>query len=434
MALFFAALPIEAAEASAAFQLLSRLRERFPETDFRTFPTLVPRKAFADVRFDGTVAGCKRLAKRIQQVMGAVADVETRFLNAGSAAELARTMRSRTEGKWRDQGAAGVYYHPGGETGGEGDEPAPPLVLVDLERFAGQSPETLVAVLAHEYSHHLLMKDGAQDEQGEEMADLLPVLYGFGVAAANSAFTYFTSGEQVGYMAWHSWRAARFGYLREDTLAFALGVTVAWKAERSRAIQGALGPAVQDCFRKTLRFLGSRRFTWWDAPADRAEDLGAWLERKASATRERRAPPEPAITRVDVRWAGTFVGEAEVVHGEDGAEWYHSPAVDYGKETRVIHAQEGVYFGLAYRLISNHAEQAFSIVEAVAAADWAPGGTGEAAPEGVPCCAHAAVARAGEEQLVLWPSDDPRVPRPCRVAVRLLQGEQTLHQVVFSLE
>jgi hypothetical protein len=93
-----------------------------------------------------------------------------------------------------------------------------------------------------------------------------------------------------------------------------------------------------------------------------------------------------------------------------------------------------VYFGMAYRLISNYPEHAFSIVESIVPADELPGGAAQAGTAGVPSSAHEVVVRAGEEQLVLWPSDDPRVPRPCRMAIRLLAGEGTLHQVVFSLE
>ncbi len=428
-----ARLPIDPAEALAAFQMLTQLRGWFPETDFRLYPTLIPQAAFAEASVDGTIAGCTRLAERVQDLMDLPVRLETLFVNEESAEEADRLMSSRAEGSWTRRGAAGVYYSPGAASDQPDGGRSAPVVLVDLASFVGASPEALVAVLAHEYSHHLLRATAREDEHAEELADLLPVLFGFGIMSANSAFTYRTGGEQVGFLAYHSWQAGRLGYLREDTLAFALAVTAAWKGEEPAAISACLGPAVHDCFRKTMRFLTSRRFTWWQPAAEGAEDLGAWLERRAAAAPEKRAPPLPAVLRVDVKWIGTFVGEVETLQGEDGSEWHAAQAVDYGTETRTIMPQDGVFVGIAYRLISNYPGHLFEVVEVVGASDGqarAGGGPSDDPPHS----ARAAFVPAGEIQFVLWPSDDPRLPRPAQLEIGVFHDEKPLVRACFTIE
>jgi hypothetical protein len=106
--------------------------------------------------------------------------------------------------------------------------------MVDLSRCAGAAPGTLVTILAHEYSHHMICIRPGIDAADEHLADLLPVWYGFGIFSANIAFSYETSGAQVGPMAWHSW-----------------------------TVRKHLTRSVVDSFDTAVRFLESSRLGFW---------------------------------------------------------------------------------------------------------------------------------------------------------------------------
>jgi hypothetical protein len=85
------------------------------------------------------------------------------------------------------------------------------------------APPQLLATLAHELAHELLLKGGhlTQDAADhEQVTDLLPVFLGTGVFLANA--TVQSSSESTG--TWHSWSISRQGYLNSSALGYALAV------------------------------------------------------------------------------------------------------------------------------------------------------------------------------------------------------------------
>lgn len=81
-------------------------------------------------------------------------------------------------------------------------------------------PEVMVAVMAHELAHVLLLGDGkiSRDlDRMEPLTDLMTVFCGFGVLSANAAHIYDRG------------RQARHGYLSQREYGYALAV---WSTER----------------------------------------------------------------------------------------------------------------------------------------------------------------------------------------------------------
>ena len=107
-------------------------------------------------------------------------------------------------------GAGGLYHH---------DPCNRPHISVNEEEL--RDPMALVAVLAHEVGHIILLRPGlvAREEADmEPLNDLLTVFLGFGIFTANAAFRFeqFTDNQSQG------WATRRLGYLSEELLGYAL--------------------------------------------------------------------------------------------------------------------------------------------------------------------------------------------------------------------
>jgi hypothetical protein len=107
-------------------------------------------------------------------------------------------------------GAGGLYHH---------DTTTKPHISIDEVQL--KDPTALVAVLAHEIGHVILLRPGLlrRDEpEMEPLNDLLTVFLGLGVFTANSGFRF----EQYTNNGSQGWSARRLGYLSEELFGYAL--------------------------------------------------------------------------------------------------------------------------------------------------------------------------------------------------------------------
>jgi hypothetical protein len=107
-------------------------------------------------------------------------------------------------------GAGGLYFHK--------PDSRPHISVNEAEL---REPMALVAVLAHEIGHIILLRPGLIDRNEADMEplnDLLTVFLGFGVFTANAAFRFeqYTNNESQG------WSTRRLGYLSEELFGYAL--------------------------------------------------------------------------------------------------------------------------------------------------------------------------------------------------------------------
>ena len=106
--------------------------------------------------------------------------------------------------------AAGLYHH------NPADKPH-----ISINEAQLKDPMALVAVLAHELGHIILLRPGLihrDDSEMEPLTDLLTVFLGFGIFTANAAFRF----EQHTDNNSHGWSAQRLGYLSEEQFGYAL--------------------------------------------------------------------------------------------------------------------------------------------------------------------------------------------------------------------
>lgn len=120
----------------------------------------------------------------------------------------------------RTSGAGGLYHH---------DPVVRPQISINHDQM--KDPVALVATLAHELGHVILLRPGLvnrDDTDMEQLNDLLTVFLGFGIFTANSAFRFEQHSDNTS----QGWSATRLGYLSEEELGYALSRFAFERGER----------------------------------------------------------------------------------------------------------------------------------------------------------------------------------------------------------
>ena len=127
-----------------------------------------------------------------------------------------------------------------------------PLLRIAGDKIA--DPEALVATLAHEIAHHILLGGGlmtGEEEDHELTTDLLPCVLGLGIFAANS--TIRTSAGSSGTLHW--WQFQRNGYMPSQGIGYALAVFAWLRDEHSPKWKHHLRLDAREPLVKGLRYL-----------------------------------------------------------------------------------------------------------------------------------------------------------------------------------
>ncbi|MFO0957446.1 MAG: HEAT repeat domain-containing protein [Isosphaeraceae bacterium] len=139
------------------------------------------------------------------------------------------------------QGAAGLYL------GGD-----PPRILLAAKQLS--DPERLVATIAHELAHEILLGGGlitTDSEDHEPLTDLLPVFLGLGVFLANAPVRDRSYTQQN----WSYFQINKQGYLPSHTLGYALALFAHARKEENPPWARHLRLDAAKPFRAGLRYL-----------------------------------------------------------------------------------------------------------------------------------------------------------------------------------
>jgi hypothetical protein len=142
--------------------------------------------------------------------------------------------------------AAGLYHH------NPADRPH-----ISINESELTDPMALVAVLAHEIGHIMLLRPGLvgrDDPDMEPLNDLLTVFLGFGIFTANSAFRF----EQHQDNRSQGWSTRRLGYLSEEQLGYAVARFAYERGEEKPAWISFLSTNVASYTKRSIAWLVSR--------------------------------------------------------------------------------------------------------------------------------------------------------------------------------
>ncbi|MEM6726183.1 MAG: hypothetical protein AAF598_19220 [Bacteroidota bacterium] len=169
-------------------------------------PTIEPSPAF----FDRDFTGSEEDARYVLEQCGEYFQIKLDDLELHFYEEAALKLDPGLVSRVKSNGAAGLYRQGGG------------IYEIWLEQKQLQRPEALVATMAHELSHYLLMGQKGiyiKGEENEWITDLVTIAYGFGIFTGNAKFSFqqWQSGD-----GWGGWSSSKKGYLPLPVIAYAM--------------------------------------------------------------------------------------------------------------------------------------------------------------------------------------------------------------------
>jgi hypothetical protein len=142
--------------------------------------------------------------------------------------------------------AGGLYHH---------DPTVRPQISINQDQM--KDPVALVATLAHELGHVILLRPGLVDRDDpdmEQLNDLLMVFLGFGIFTANSAFRFKQHSDNTS----QGWSATRLGYLSEEELGYALSRFAFERGEQKPQWMSFLATNIASYMKRSADWLAHR--------------------------------------------------------------------------------------------------------------------------------------------------------------------------------
>jgi len=128
---------------------------------------------------------------------------------------------------------------------------------VEIRASLLDEPVALVATMAHELCHVLLLGGGLMDPDEPDMerfTDLATVFLGFGVCSGNACMR----SHQWDSGARHGWRMEKLGYLNEELYGYALAVFAGMRGEHNPDWSKHLSTNVRSYFKRSQKALAQR--------------------------------------------------------------------------------------------------------------------------------------------------------------------------------
>lgn len=125
---------------------------------------------------------------------------------------------------------------------------------ISLEETQAANPEQLVATIAHELGHVILLGEDRLDPEHpdhESLTDLVTVFYGLGVFNANASVIF----EQWTNSQYQGWQIGRSGYLTEEIFGYALALFARLRGETNPSWATYLNTNVRSYFKSSIKYI-----------------------------------------------------------------------------------------------------------------------------------------------------------------------------------
>lgn len=178
-----------------------------------------PTKEFFPIDFKGTKQNAEKLTGIICEYMDIKnVDIDLHFFS-DKPLELSEgiiTTQSETGFKRENKSILGTYSEQGDRK-----------YSIGIETELLKNPTNLIATIAHELSHLILLGEGRLDENDEELTDLNCIALGFGIFTCNSIFTF----DQWQGNSHQGWQSQRRGYIPEEVATYGLALLANYQGE-----------------------------------------------------------------------------------------------------------------------------------------------------------------------------------------------------------
>jgi hypothetical protein len=238
-------LPISEEERVWTDQGFARLEKMLGRSRLLEAKVILPDNTHFPDRYDRTSATVESLFRRICDYM----EVDHNRIELEIFPDEEEELREILP-YWRGNsgGCAGLYSREADAS--EGHE----RLLIALKASLAKDAFPLIATIAHELGHVILLGDGLIDPatpDHEPMTDLLTVFLGFGIFSANSAALFRQYQDERR----HGWSMQRLGYLSQEIYGYALARFAAERGETKPLWAGHLSTNVRAYFRRSNAWL-----------------------------------------------------------------------------------------------------------------------------------------------------------------------------------
>lgn len=213
------------------------LVEEFGEPRLKALPMILPTPIYFPDPYERTPTDAEAMFARVCGYMG----VDRERIDLSFFSGKAPDFGERGGGLITSTGAAGYYV--GGER-----------IRIALEVAHLADPISLVATMAHELAHVLLLGDGritVEVEDHEHLTDLLTVAMGFGIFTANACIR--DSAKSDGQ--WFKWSVGKQGYLTQEEWGYALARYARFHGEAKPKWVRHLRPDIRAHLRRSARHI-----------------------------------------------------------------------------------------------------------------------------------------------------------------------------------
>lgn len=206
----------------------------------REVEVVLPTEEYFPDAYDGGRTSIRRMAERVCIYMDVDAKtIDLQFFDSEDDAHL----HPLAVEEGRPQHDLGSYLRrPDGKQ------------VIRLDVNQSRNPQMMVATIAHELSHAILLGEDRLDPDHpdqEPITDLLTVFYGLGIFNANTTvvFEQFTNPQYQG------WKVGGGGYLTEEAFGYALALFAYSRGETKPDWQSYLNVNVRTYFKRGLKYL-----------------------------------------------------------------------------------------------------------------------------------------------------------------------------------
>jgi hypothetical protein len=200
--------------------------------------TIEPTKEFFQLDFKGTEQDAELLTGMICEYMQIKeASIELYYFSDKPLEFTDGISIQRAEGK--PGPALGLYSDNGKK------------FSIGIETSVLKDPINLIATLAHELSHLILLGEGRLAKNDEELTDLNTVAMGFGIFTANTAFRF----HQWRSATHQGWQVNRQGYIPEEVSTYGLALLANYQGIEKPEWTKHLNPSARKMFDRNMKYL-----------------------------------------------------------------------------------------------------------------------------------------------------------------------------------
>lgn len=208
-------------------------------TDLMNQPTKTPTRKFFPHKFTGTEEDAEFLLEK----MGYFFQLNTRRIGLDffdqSTLDLGPGLMTQ-----RDHDGAAGYFMSSGYT-----------FNISIEVNQLKDINSLIATMAHEISHYLIMEEKGyhfDEQKNEYLTDMSVIVYGFGIFMGNSKFKFkqWSSGDGYG-----GWSMSKQGYLPQEVIAYTMAEIQRRKNDFEPEWTKYMDKSFRKLFEKSIKYI-----------------------------------------------------------------------------------------------------------------------------------------------------------------------------------